>query len=130
MAGMLTDWVKSSESSQLLLAEEELILSVTEQIWELLEKKGLTKSDLAEHMGKSRSQVSQVLSGSRNMTLRTLADIAFALGERVSINFEKTQKPKDDWQKVNNIYTNNVLSFPTPINMPASNDWYSLLNKF
>lgn len=65
---------------QKLLAEEKLILEVTESIWENLDKKSWTRKKLAEELGRSAPYVSNLLDGSSNMTLRTLADIAFSFG--------------------------------------------------
>ena len=62
------------------ICQEKLILDVTESIFEALEKQGKNRADLAAAMGRSAAYVSQLLNGSRNMTLRTLADIAFSLG--------------------------------------------------
>lgn len=69
----------SSPENQRLLRQEELILEVTEAILEAMEREGITKTELARRMGKSKGFVSQILSGSRNLTLRTLADAATAL---------------------------------------------------
>ena len=73
-------WVNESEENRRLFAEEGLILEVTESIWEALERRGWSKAQLAEALHTSRANVTQLLTGSRNMTLRTLANIAFVLG--------------------------------------------------
>lgn len=69
-----------------LLNQERVILDATELILELLERNGLNRADLAERLGKSRGFVSQLLNGSRNMTLRTLSDIFGALGHGISLH--------------------------------------------
>ena len=61
------------------IAQENLILEVTESVFEQLELQGKTKTDLAKAMGRSNAYITQLLNGSRNMTLRTLSDISFAL---------------------------------------------------
>lgn len=61
------------------IAQETLILDVTEAVFEQLEIQGKSKADLAKSMGRSNAYITQLLNGARNMTLRTLADIAFAL---------------------------------------------------
>jgi transcriptional regulator with XRE-family HTH domain len=68
-----------------LLAEEALILDATELISELMQAKGITRAELAKQIGKTRGFVTQVLSGNRNMTLRTLADLAHALDARAKV---------------------------------------------
>jgi transcriptional regulator with XRE-family HTH domain len=65
-----------------LLEQESLITDATELIYELMEERGLNQKQLAKKIGKSKGFVSQVLSGRRNMTLRTLSDLLFALGAR------------------------------------------------
>jgi hypothetical protein len=71
---------------QLLLAQEEFILCATELIFELMEKTGVTKAELARRVGRTRGYLTQVLDGNRNMTLRTLAELAHALGYRPQLD--------------------------------------------
>lgn len=54
-------------------------MSATELICELMQKKNVSRADLAKRIGKSKAFITQVLHGTRNMTLRTLADLAGAL---------------------------------------------------
>lgn len=68
-----------------LVVQETLILDATETIVELLERTGVSRQELATRLGKSKGFISQLLSGERNMTLRTLADLAYVLGYRVSL---------------------------------------------
>ena len=68
-----------------LLAQERLILDATEAIVGLLEEEKVSRQELARRLGKSKGFVSQLLSGERNMTLRTLADLGYALGQRFSL---------------------------------------------
>ncbi len=72
-------------------ASEELTFDVTEEILIIMEDKGISKKDLADKLGKSKAYISQLLSGSRNMTLRTLSDLCFALGIKPSVDFEESQ---------------------------------------
>jgi|ERR1039458_3851083 transcriptional regulator with XRE-family HTH domain len=68
-----------------LLAQERLILDATEAIVGLLEEEKVSRQELARRLGKSKGFVSQLLSGERNMTLRTLADLGYVLGRRFSL---------------------------------------------
>lgn len=64
-------------------ADEELsdlITQVTNEIDWLMRENQITRADLATRMGVSPGRVSQVLSGGENLTLRTLAALASALG--------------------------------------------------
>ncbi|GEM_PF-1009922 len=77
-----------AEEHKRIYASEELTFNVTEDILIQMEDKGVSKSELAEKLGKTKSHISQLLSGSRNMTLRTLADICFALDVKPTVCFE------------------------------------------
>ena len=79
MTDFLDHWTSESDANAKLVAEERLIAEVTEAIWEAMEDTRCSKTELAQRMGASKGYVSQVLSGSRNMTLRTLADICHGL---------------------------------------------------
>lgn len=69
-----------------LSRQEELILDVTELILEKMEQKGISKSKLAEMLNTNKSHITQLLRGSRNMTLRTVSDIFFKLDSIVVVD--------------------------------------------
>ena len=90
-------WIErqtASPESRRLYEEERLILWTTEAVAEAMARRGLTRAQLAEALGTSRPNVTQLLSGSRNMTLRTLAAVAHACGARADIQLE----PFTDWR--------------------------------
>jgi transcriptional regulator with XRE-family HTH domain len=72
-----------------LLAQEELILEVTEVLCGLLEEEKISKKELADRLGKTKGFVSQLLNGGRNLTLRTVADILHVLGYKVTLTPQK-----------------------------------------
>ena len=79
-----------------LLAQEELILEVTERLCELLENEKISRKELADRLGKSKGFVSQLLGGGRNLTLRTVADILHVLGYRVALKpYKEEEKRKE-----------------------------------
>jgi transcriptional regulator with XRE-family HTH domain len=67
---------------------ERLAVWVFDCIAEAMESRGKTKADIARALGTSRAHVTQLFSGQRNPTLRTLADLAFACDSRVVVNVE------------------------------------------
>lgn len=81
----LQQWVNSTPERRRAYAQECFILAITESIYAEMERKSVTKADLAKALGTSKSNVTQLLTGARNMTLRTLVDIANALGVIVSV---------------------------------------------
>ena len=70
MATSLIDDMNDPEFRK-LLAQEELILEVTEVLCGLLEQEKISRKELADRLGKSKGFVSQLLNGGRNLTLRT-----------------------------------------------------------
>jgi transcriptional regulator with XRE-family HTH domain len=68
-----------------ILAQEELVLDATERVCGAMKDANVSRADLADRLGTTRGYVSQLLDGSRNMTLRTLSDLAFSLGMRFSV---------------------------------------------
>ena len=87
-----------SNREERLFAREDFVYNVTEDILILLEDLGVSKQELASRLGKSRSFITQVLSGSRNMTLGTLSDICFSLSIKPKLNLGVTQT--DVWDYV------------------------------
>ncbi|HED17439.1 MAG TPA: XRE family transcriptional regulator [Gammaproteobacteria bacterium] len=75
-----------SNAEERAFVREELVYNVTEDILLTLEDLEVSKKELAHRLGKSRSYVTQVLSGARNMTLGSLSDICFALGVKPKVN--------------------------------------------
>lgn len=65
--------------------QERLLVEAAEQVSAAMESAGVSKAELARRLGKTRGFITQVLSGERNMTLRTLADLASALDTRLTI---------------------------------------------
>jgi transcriptional regulator with XRE-family HTH domain len=51
------------------------------------DKKGLTQQALAEKLGVDRSVINRRVTGRANLTLRTLAELAWALGCELDVQF-------------------------------------------
>ena len=75
---------RRGEAYDRLVRQEELILDVTERLTVELLKAGVTKAELARRLDRTPGFVSQVFGGGRNLTLRTISDIAAALSVRPS----------------------------------------------
>jgi transcriptional regulator with XRE-family HTH domain len=67
---------------------ERFTIWALEEISEAMQQNGFSKADLARTLGTSRAHVTQVLSGSRNVTAATLADLAWACGVRLCVKRE------------------------------------------
>jgi transcriptional regulator with XRE-family HTH domain len=79
-----------------LMAQEDLIMEVTETLCELLEKEKISRKELADRLGKSKGFISQLLNGGRNLTLRTVADILHVLGYKVTLTPHKEEREKQE----------------------------------
>lgn len=56
---------------------------IANNIYAVLERRGMDQKDLARLMRKNESEISKWLSGTHNFTLRTIASISEALGEDI-----------------------------------------------
>lgn len=63
-----------------LVRQEEFILEVTEALARAMKDSGCSQSELAKRLGVTRGLVSQIMAGGKNLTLRTVADVATAIG--------------------------------------------------
>ena len=85
------EWIARQERTDMDRREyeyERRVVYARDDIHEAMERKGLTKADLARALGTSRANITQVFSGARNVTLKTLSDLAWACGVRVRITTE------------------------------------------
>ena len=81
-----------------LLSVEALVAEASEAIASLMAEQNVSKAELARRLNKSRAWVTQLLSGKANMTVRTLAEVAYALGAEVKLQaqppgWKKSRKP-------------------------------------
>jgi transcriptional regulator with XRE-family HTH domain len=71
------------------LTEELKAVDVAADLTLLLNHAGVSRAELASKLGWSRSRLSQVLSGQKNITVQTLAKVAAALGYTFDTVFRK-----------------------------------------
>jgi transcriptional regulator with XRE-family HTH domain len=69
-----------------LFEQGRAIMDVTELICEIMEDQGVSRSELAERLETSKSNVTQTLDGTRNMTVRKISDILFELGHSLKVD--------------------------------------------
>jgi transcriptional regulator with XRE-family HTH domain len=80
---------QASPDKRKMLRQEELILQVTESFVEALIETNTTRSELARKLNKTKSFVTQLFRGGRNLTLRTMSDVADAMGYRVQVTLQR-----------------------------------------
>ncbi|MFH2002319.1 MAG: hypothetical protein ABIK28_21790 [Planctomycetota bacterium] len=86
MTKSLYERTTGTEEGMKLYCQELAILEVTEKICEMMSNQGVTKSDLAKKLDLTKGYITQVLDG-RNLTLKTIATLFWALDARVTINY-------------------------------------------
>jgi len=69
----------------------ELADDLSDQIYEEMETKGITKAELAKRLGHTRAYVTKVLSGDMNITLKTLAKILHHLEAKAKVKVIDTR---------------------------------------
>lgn len=88
---MSKTWVAQQVESlddRVLFEEERAVFVATELLSKIMEDRGLSKADLARLIGTSRANITTLLSGQRNMTIRTFARLAARLGVRIDMRGE------------------------------------------
>ncbi|MCU7836550.1 MAG: helix-turn-helix transcriptional regulator [gamma proteobacterium symbiont of Taylorina sp.] len=96
MSKTFNSWFGDSEEAKKLYAQESLLVNTSEDFLILMENMDVTKSKLSKLIGRTKSYVTQSLNGTRNMTLRTLADMAYALDATVKVSFEPNTEQSDN----------------------------------
>lgn len=113
-AQTLDDWLRESPENRRMFHRDAFILGITEELCAQMEQKGINRAQLATRLGKSKAFISQVLNGHRNMTVGTLADVAFALDIPVKVHFgEVAQASRDVAWETAGLFKHNV-SRPYP----------------
>lgn len=82
-------------------------LEITTQILAILKRKGMTQRDLAERLGKKEAEVSRMLTGLQNLTLRTLTKVEAALEEDIVL----TPLKAHEMLRTDGLKTAKVVSF-------------------
>lgn len=90
-------------------AREELIFNLTEDLLLIMEDNGFSKAQLAQQLGKTRAYCTQLLNGSRNMTLNTFSDVCFTLSVKPEIKLT----PQKTWHEIERVV------FPSKVLRPV-----------
>lgn len=69
-----------------------VVQELTEEIAALMEKQGVTRSELARRLGTSPAYVTKILRGNANFTLTTMVKLARALGTDLQIKLDPTAR--------------------------------------
>ena len=66
--------------NRLLWNQEQAILDATELICAIMKETNVSRAELAKRMGTTKGNITQILNGSRNLTIRTVSDVLTHLG--------------------------------------------------
>lgn len=83
MTETLTERLTSTPEGMRLFQQERAIQEITEIVCEIMEEQGVSRSALADRLGKTKGYVTQLLDGRANMTLRTISNVFTALNRAV-----------------------------------------------
>jgi transcriptional regulator with XRE-family HTH domain len=116
-----------SVAEQRAFSKEGLIYNVTEDLLLAMERKGITRKELARKLNKSQSYVTQMLSGRRNMTLGTLSDMCFSLDFTPTVFLSDGIKKLGDnvdggYMRGFELVSNKTVKSSNVIDFPSSND--------
>lgn len=75
--------------SQIVEAEENLLIDVQFLIQDLIDRKGISRTELAAKAGISKARLSQLMAPEANPTLKSVAGIFLALGEEMQVSSRK-----------------------------------------
>jgi transcriptional regulator with XRE-family HTH domain len=94
-------------------------MDIAAQIDTYLKEKGWTQKQLAEKSGLRPSQLSQILSGNANPTLRTLTNLEEAIGADIIVfpEFYLESLENDGWSRPEKTLTISVNSFRNYVNV-------------
>jgi predicted XRE-type DNA-binding protein len=85
---MLDKFLEDPESAR-LFCQEQMILAMTELVCRELDEKNLSRKQLANKMGISAVELSEMLEGGENFTIRAFSDMLFFLDKRVWLGSRK-----------------------------------------
>jgi len=84
-----------SEAFEVVFAEEAAMIDASELIAEALERSGMTRTELAERLQVSKSEITARLAGERNITVRNLARTLYVLGVNLELHIAPLEKAID-----------------------------------
>lgn len=66
--------------------KELAILEFTEELWRVMQEKGVSGTELGRRIGSSQAYISRVLNGGANFTLGTMTKLAMGLGMELKMH--------------------------------------------
>lgn len=74
-------------------------VELSEQVFILMEEKGISEAELSRRLGTSRAYVNKVLQGATNFTVESLVKIGIALECELKLEFTETKKKEKNFEE-------------------------------
>lgn len=91
---------------------EGAILEFTDEVLRELEHRGISRSELATRIGASRPQITRLLSGRNNFTLKTMVAVSCALGCTLRLHL---QRDGVQTQWIDYVYQRRQMTMVAPV---------------
>lgn len=114
------------DDAEMIVNPEEIAFSVSIEfaamVSEKAAEKGLTFAELANRMGKSPQNLSKKLNGGTNLTLKSMAEIAFALGYRIEAPSMIPLSEEKFTSEGFSVSNSQAVNFSTEVTLPLMTD--------
>lgn len=121
-----------AEITPLEMAQTQAKMELAARIEDLIKARGWNKKQLAAAVGKQPSEVTKWCSGTQNLTIDVLTQIAYALGVELASLFDKSQHAVSTKQvlSINAPAVQPVILISTPLgkNQAVSKGYVHLMN--
>lgn len=107
----LSEW-SSSENRECEVAQEKAIYRVANELYMAMKEANMTNSQLAERVDKKPGFITRVFKGDHNMTVKTLASLAFAMDKEVFFDLRDKRSDDYQWEKISTKAKTNIVNFP------------------
>ena len=83
MSETLIEKLTKTPEGMRLYQQERAIQELTDMTCEIMQEQGVSRSELATRLGRTKGYITQLLDGRANMTVRTISDVFTALDRAV-----------------------------------------------
>ncbi|MDU9047949.1 MAG: helix-turn-helix transcriptional regulator [Candidatus Electrothrix sp. Rat3] len=88
-------WERIEDDQEYLI--EKNILEFTLQLQQLMEKRGISKTELADNYGSSKAYITKVMRGNANFTIETMTKLVNAVQGKLTIHVTGKEEKKQKW---------------------------------
>lgn len=111
---VFAEWTEteSEQDNASKIAQETAIYRIANEIYHAMKEAEVSNSRLAELVGKKPAFITRVFKGDHNMTVRTIANLAFALDKEVHFDLRDRATEGYSWENVQVNNGSNIADFP------------------